>query len=180
MVYRLKFEETTIDREYIYNGKIINLRKDKIEQHDGKQFMREIVEHNGGVGVVAVNKEGKLLLVTQYRKPFEEMLMEIPAGKLEKGENPYDCAARELEEETGFIPDALDLMAVIYPSPGFLTEKLYIYFCNKMSKGKINFDEGEHLITQQVDYETAVSKVYSGEIKDAKTVVGILMAKKYL
>lgn len=174
------FEETTLEREYVYNGKVINLRKDKIRQNDGKQYTREIVEHNGGVGVVAVTEDGNVLLVSQFRKPFEEMLLEIPAGKLEKGENPYDCAVRELEEETGFIPESLELLAVIYPSPGFLTEKLYIYFCNKMKKGKMNFDEGEQIINHQIDYESAVSKVFSGEIKDAKTVVGILMAKKYI
>jgi ADP-ribose pyrophosphatase len=176
----MNFDEKTIEHEYLYNGKVINLRKDIIEQHDGKQFVREIVEHNGGVGIVAVDNEGKLILVSQYRKPFEEVLVEIPAGKLEKGEVPYDCAVRELEEETGYKPVELSLLTVVYPSPGFLTEKLYIYFCNKMVKGNINFDEGENLTTEHMDYEAALKKVYSGEIKDAKTVIGILMAKKYI
>lgn len=176
----MNFEEKTIEQEYIYKGKIINLRKDKIEQHDGKQFLREIVEHNGGVGIVAIDDEGNIILVSQYRKPFEEVLVEIPAGKIEKGEDPYLCAVRELEEETGFIPLKLELMTVLYPSPGFLTEKLHIYFCKDMIKGKINFDEGENLTSKHVKYEEALKQVYSGEIKDAKTVVGILMANKYI
>lgn len=176
----MNFEEKTIDCEYLYKGKVITLRKDKIEQHNGKQFMREIVEHNGGVGIVAIDNEENIILVSQYRKPFEEVLVEIPAGKLEKGEKPEECAARELEEETGYKPVNLELMTIIYPSPGFLTEKLYIYFCNSMVKGKVNFDEGENLTSQYINYKDALEKVYSGEIKDAKTVVGILMAKKFI
>lgn len=176
----MNFIEKTIESEYLYKGKIINLRKDKIEQHDGKQFLREIVEHNGGVGIVAIDNEGKLLLVTQYRKPFEEMLIEIPAGKLEKNEIPEECAARELEEETGFKPIELKFMTAVYPSPGFLTEKLHIYFCNKMVPGTIHFDEGEHLTTMRVSIGEALTMIANGQIKDAKTVIGILMAKQYI
>jgi ADP-ribose pyrophosphatase len=176
----MNFEEKTIDSEYLYRGKVITLRKDKIEQHDGKQYIREIVEHNGGVGIVAITPEGKLILVSQFRKPFNEVLVEIPAGKLEINEEPYSCAVRELEEETGYKPLKLVLMTTIYPSPGFLSEKLYIYFCNTMVKGRINFDEGENLLSHYIDFDEALEKVYSGEIKDAKTIVGILMAKKYL
>lgn len=176
----MNFEERTIESEYLYRGKVITLRKDKIEQHDGKQYIREIVEHNGGVGIVAITPERKLILVSQFRKPFNEVLMEIPAGKLEINEEPYSCGVRELEEETGYKPIKLELMTTIYPSPGFLSEKLYIYFCNNMVKGEINFDEGENLVSHYIDYEEALLKVYSGEIKDAKTVVGILMAKKYI
>lgn len=176
----MKFEEKTLKSEYIFKGKVITLRKDLVEQHDHKQFEREIVEHNGGVGIVAIDKEGRIILVSQFRKPFENILLEIPAGKLEKGEDPYDCAVRELEEETGFIPQRLELMTTIYPSPGFLTEKIYIYFCREMVSGKINFDDGEHLVTTHIDYKEALEKVYSGEIKDAKTVVGILLANKFI
>jgi ADP-ribose pyrophosphatase len=176
----MNFEEKTIESEYLFRGKVITLRKDKIEQHNGKQFIREIIEHNGGVGIVAITPDRKLILVSQFRKPFNEILVEIPAGKLELYEEPYNCAVRELEEETGFKPLKLELMTTIYPSPGFLTEKLYIYFCNSMVKGEINFDEGENLLTHYIDYEEALEKVHSGEIKDAKTVVGILMAKKYI
>lgn len=176
----MNFGEKTIESDYLYRGKVITLRKDKIEQSDGKQYIREIVEHNGGVGIVAITPEGKIILVSQFRKPFDEVLVEIPAGKLEINEEPYNCAVRELEEETGYKPLDLELMTTIYPSPGFLSEKLYIYFCNKMEKGKINFDEGENLLSHYIDFEEALDKVYSGEIKDAKTIVGILMAKKYI
>lgn len=176
----MNFTEKTIESEYLYRGKIINLRKDKIEQHDGKQFLREIVEHNGGVGIVAIDEEGKVILVTQYRKPFEEELIEIPAGKLEKNEVPSECAARELEEEAGFKPVKLKLMTVVYPSPGFLTEKLYIYFCNKMEQGTVNFDEDEHLTSIHVQYDEAIEMINNGKIKDAKTIIGLLMAKQYI
>jgi ADP-ribose pyrophosphatase len=175
----MSFIEKTVESEYLYRGKIINLRKDKIEQPDGKQFLREIVEHNGGVGIVAFDLEGNVILVTQYRKPFEEVLIEIPAGKLEKDEVPIECAAREMEEETGFKPIKLDLMTVVYPSPGFLTEKLYIYFCNQMQQGILNFDEGEHLTSQHIPYDKAIEMIHSGEIKDGKTIIGLLMAKQF-
>lgn len=97
----MDFKETTLSQNYIHKGKIINLRVDEVQLPSGKKALREIVEHNGGVGIVAVNDKKEIILVKQFRKPFDEVLIEIPAGKLEKGEDPYNCALRELEEETG-------------------------------------------------------------------------------
>lgn len=173
----MQFTEKTIESEYLYQGKIINLRKDKIEQQDGRQFMREIVEHHGGVGIVAITEANEVLLVTQFRKPFEELVIEIPAGKLELGENPIECAARELEEETGFIAEKLTHLITVYPSPGFLTEQLHLYAAQGLSHGAVHLDDGEHLTSQSIDFNEALKMIEDGRIKDAKTVIGLLLMK---
>lgn len=176
----MNFKEVTISQNYIHKGKIINLRVDEVELPSGRKSLREIVEHNGGVGVVAVNEKKEIILVKQFRKPFEEVLIEIPAGKLEKGEEPIRCAERELEEETGKKALNLQLLNVLYTSPGFSNEKLYIYFCDKMQEGKINPDEDENLEILYVKYEEAIKMIKNGDIKDAKTIAGILAAEKLI
>lgn len=176
----MDFKETTLSQNYIHKGKIINLRVDEVQLPSGKKALREIVEHNGGVGIVAVNDKKEIILVKQFRKPFDEVLIEIPAGKLEKGEDPYNCALRELEEETGKKALELKLLNVLYTSPGFSNEKLYIYLCTKMEDGKVNPDEDENLEIMHVKYEDVINMIYNGEIKDAKTISGILAAKKFI
>lgn len=173
------FKETTISSKTVFSGKVINLRVDEVETINKNIATREIVEHNGGVGIVAFDGD-KILLVKQYRRPFDEAVLEIPAGKLEKGEEPLACAFRELEEETGYKTTVLDLMTVIYPTPGFCTEKLHIYFTNKLIKSKTNFDEDEYLELYRYTLDEAVNMIKNGEIKDAKTIVGILMAKELI
>lgn len=173
------FKETTISSKTVFSGKVINLRVDEVETINKNIATREIVEHNGGVGIVAFDGD-KILLVKQYRRPFDEAVLEIPAGKLEKGEEPLACAFRELEEETGYKTTDLDLMTVIYPTPGFCTEKLHIYFTNKLIKSKTNFDEDEYLELYRYTLDEAVNMIKNGEIKDAKTIVGILMAKELI
>ncbi|QCX32681.1 NUDIX hydrolase [Caloramator sp. E03] len=176
----MNFKEITISQKYIHKGKIINLRVDEVELPSGRKSSREIVEHNGGVGIVAINEKKEIILVKQFRKPFEEVLIEIPAGKLEKGEEPIKCAVRELEEETGKKALSLKLMNILYTSPGFSNEKLYIYLCTEMEDGKVNPDEDENLEIMYVKYEDALNMIYNGEIKDAKTISGILAAKKFI
>lgn len=176
----MDFKETTIERQYIHKGRVINLRIDRVKLPDGKTSTREIVEHNGGVGIVALNEKRELILVRQFRKPFEEVLIEIPAGKIEKGEEPYNCALREFEEETGNRSLELELISEIYPSPGFSDEKLYIYFCKSMEKGNVKLDEDENVDVIYVPYDEALNMINSGRIKDAKSIIGILMAKKFI
>jgi ADP-ribose pyrophosphatase len=176
----MDFEEKTVESEYIYRGKIINLRKDIVKLYNGRTSVREIVEHKGGVGIVAVNEKGKIILVKQYRKPYDEAIIEIPAGKLELGEEPSVCASRELEEETGYVPVKLDLLTIMYPSPGFTNEKLHIYYCSEMKKGTLHPDEDENLEIMYVDFKAAVDMINNGEIKDAKTIAGILLAKELI
>lgn len=176
----MEFNEKTIESKYIYNGKILNLRRDKVETPRGREAYREIVEHNGGVAIFAVNDKKEVIMVSQFRKPFDEVLLELPAGKLEKDEDPLDCGIRELEEETGYKAKKMELMNVIYPSPGFSDEKLYIYFCDEMEKSSTNFDEDEVIQIEYIPYDKAVDMIYKKEIADAKSIIGILMAGKYI
>lgn len=173
----MKFCEDTISSEYIYKGRVVTLRKDIVRLHDGSTSKREIIEHNGGVGIVAVNEKNEIILVRQYRKPYDEVIIEIPAGKLEKGEKPADCAVRELEEETGNIPEKLELLNIMYPSPGYTSEKIYIYFSKDLKTGKVHLDEGENVETVMVPVNEAVQMILDGKINDSKTIIGILMVK---
>lgn len=176
----MNFKETTIEKEYIYKGKIIDVRRDKVELPNGNTSIREIVEHNGAVGIVAINKKNEIIMVRQYRKPFEEVLLEIPAGKIEGKEEPLECGKRELQEETGFKPLKMELMSTIYTSPGFTNERIYIFFCKDMEMGTTNYDSDEFIQTEYIPYERAVEMIYENKIKDAKTIAGILMAKKFI
>lgn len=173
------FKEKTLKSNYLFNGKVINLRIDEVQTYSNKTSTREIVEHNGGVGIVAV-EDGNVFLVRQYRRPFDEIIYEIPAGKLEKGEEPLNCAFRELEEETGYKALDLKLMTSIYTSPGFCTERLYIYFCDKMTKTETNFDEDEYLELIKVPILEAKKMILDGTIKDAKSIIGILMLNDFI
>ncbi|SHF01291.1 MULTISPECIES: NUDIX hydrolase [Caloramator] len=173
------FKEKTLKSNYLFKGKVINLRIDEVETYSNRISTREIVEHNGGVGIVAV-EDGNVFLVRQYRRPFDEIIYEIPAGKLEMGEEPLSCAYRELEEETGYKALDMKLMTSIYTSPGFCTEKLYIYFCDKMVKTKTNFDEDEYLELIKVPILEAKKMILDGTIKDAKSIVGILMLNDFI
>ena len=168
--------EKEISSQSIYRGAILNLKRDTVSLPDGKTAYREIVEHRGGSSVVCV-KDGKILLVRQFRYAIGEEVLEIPAGKLEKGENPMETAKRELEEEGGIIADELFLLAEIYPTPAYSKEHIYVYLAKGLSEGKMHLDDTEFLSTCWLDFDKAYDMVLNGEIKDAKTVVGILKYK---
>lgn len=174
--------EKTLSSECIYKGKILNLRCDRVEipGTDGKTSTREIVEHKGAVAIVAIDGKGRVILEKQFRKAAEEILIEIPAGKLEEEENPEKCAERELEEETGFMPGSLRHLATIYSSPGFTNEKIHVYMATDLKKGSIHPDEDERIDLMYVSLDEAIDMINNGNIRDAKTVVGILTAKQYL
>ena len=176
----MSYNEETIERNYVYEGKIIKVRVDKVKLHGGRISKREVVEHNGGVGIVALTDNNELIMVKQFRKPFESEILEIPAGKLEEKESPLDCGTRELEEETGFKPKEMKFLGEIYPSPGFSKEVLYLYFTKNMEKGKVHLDEGEFIDVEYIKFDEAKDMIYNGKIKDAKTIAGILMAEKYI
>lgn len=172
----MEFYETTISSKLVYSGKILNLRLDKVELPNGKTSTREIVEHPGAVAIVALNEKDEVLMVKQYRKPVEEALLEIPAGKLEKGEHPDASAERELMEETGFFARDLRHIMDFYTSPGFSGEKMYLYLARDLEKKARPADEDEYIEMHTVPFEQAVRKVYDGSIKDAKTIAGLLLA----
>lgn len=172
----MDYSEKTVHTRNIFEGNVLKLRVDEVLLPDGQTSTREIVTHNGGVGIVAV-KDKKIILVKQFRKPLEDCTLEIPAGKLEQDENPADCALREMEEETGFKPQGLKHLVTLYPSPGFSSEKLYIYLAEGLAPGRLNRDSDEFMDIEYVDIHEALSMIKDGRIMDAKTICGILMYK---
>lgn len=169
--------EKTIEKEVVFEGRIITVRKDKAELGDGSIVPRELVIHSGGVCVVPLTDDNKVIMVRQFRYAFGEPLLEIPAGKLEKGEEHRSAALRELEEETGAKCTSFEYLGVCYPSVAYLTEKIHMYLARGLSFGKAHLDEGEFLDVMQIPLDEAVEMVMRGEIPDAKTQIALLKTK---
>lgn len=172
----MRLEEKTVRKNYIYQGKIVNLRCDDAELPDGKPCKREIVEHPGGACVLCV-EDGNVVLVRQFRYAYGEELLEIPAGKLERGEDPMLAAKRELEEETGLVADLVPL-TVLYPTPGYSNEKIYLYAAKNVRTGTKHPDEDEFLDVVKLPVETVLGLIESGAIRDGKTIVALLLYLK--
>ncbi len=168
----MKLAEKTVEKHYIYRGKIINVRCDDAELPDGRACKREVVEHMGGASVLCVF-EGKVALVRQFRYAYGEELYEIPAGKLNAGEDPMLAAGRELTEETGLIAGKLIPLFVLYPTPGYTNEKIYIYRAEEVTRGEQHLDEGEFLNVEYLPVATVKEMIARGEIRDAKTIVAV-------
>lgn len=169
------FEEKTISSEYLYKGKIINLRRDEVEIVSGGKSYREIVEHKGGVGLGAITDDGKIVLVRQFRKPLERDILEIPAGKIEGNEDPMETAVRELKEETGYSAKDIQLIGKIYPSVGYTTELIYLFLCTGLSPGETEFDESESIEIEEYELKELYKMAVNGEIEDGKTLAMILL-----
>lgn len=167
----MKFEEKTLSKETIYKGKVIDVEKHLVELPDQQTSYREIVKHNGAVAICAVTPENNVLLVKQYRKAMEKELLEIPAGKLEPGEDRVSAAKRELEEETGYIADSLTLIGEVYGSPGFCNELISIYFADNLKKGNMQLDEDEFVENINYTIEDVEKAVNARSINDAKTLI---------
>lgn len=173
-------KEKTITSETKFEGKIIKARVENVELENGQKAYREFVDHPGGVGVVAITPGRKMLMVQQFRKAIEGETIEIPAGKLEGGEDPLECGKRELEEETGYKAKEFISLGYIYPSPGFTNEKTYIYLAKDLYKGTVNPDEDEFLDILEIPIEEIHSMIMKNEINDAKSVVGFYKAMEYI
>lgn len=169
--------EKQISSELIYDGKIIKVFRDKVEVENGHITYREVVRHHGGVGILALNHD-KIILVEQYRYPYAEKTLEIPAGKLEPGEDVESCALRELEEETGYSSLKVLPITQIYPTPGYCDELLHIYEAKNIFKveNPAVGDDDEYIDVIELDLLDAYRKVIDGTIKDAKTVIAIMHA----
>lgn len=172
--------EETIEKKEIYNGRVLKFRVDTVSLPDGSTDTRELVFHPGGVGVVAMDDDGYVYMVSQFRKPYDEILLEIPAGKLEKGENPEKAALRELEEETGVSCKELVSLGEFYPSVGYTDEVLRLYLAKGITQGKPHPDDDEYVEISRVHISELVAGIMSGEIKDGKTIAAILKTKIYL
>jgi ADP-ribose pyrophosphatase len=169
-------EEKTIRRNDIFSGRVINVHVDEIMLPDGKLSKREVVDHCKGVCVLALDSEGGIYLVEQYRYPVEKQIYEIPAGKVEEGEDVFECATRELSEEIGAEGRDYEFLGSFYVSPGFTNEEIFMYFCRIEKMGDNHLDEGEFLNVYRFCKEEIYSLIDSHEIKDGKTILAFYMA----
>ncbi|WMJ24199.1 NUDIX hydrolase [Paludicola sp. MB14-C6] len=176
----MKLYERTIDTERIYEGKILNLRKDTVLLENGSQATREVIEHNGAVCIVAVDKDDKIYFVKQFRHPFQRVMLEVPAGKIDKGESPIDAAHRELEEEIGMKATEIIPMGEFYPSVAYLTEVIYMYIAKGLIPSQQHLDDDEFLKIEKMTLGQACDLIYTNEIKDGKTIAAILKASQLL
>lgn len=171
----MKFFEKTISEKEIYKGKIIHVHVDQVELENGKTAMREVVDHPGGVCVAALNKNNELVLVRQFRYPYKKVLLELPAGKLEPGEDPFEAMKREQLEETGTIGENYISLGELYPTGGYCGEIIRLWACRIIGEmNSLQLDEDEFLDTELIPLDTAVEMVCNNEIPDAKTQIGIL------
>lgn len=174
----MNLTEKQLATEYIYEGRIIKLRRDTAELPDGKTAFREVVEHNGGVCVVPITDDGKIILVEQYRYPYSEIIAEIPAGKRDSAEEePLLTGKRELKEEVGASANNFIFLGELYPSPGYCGEIIWMYAATGLSFGDSCPDEDEFLNVKAYPLDDVVEKILSGKIKDAKTQAAVLKVK---
>ena len=173
-------KETTVSSDLIYTGKTIQLRVDTVEVPNKGYQKREIIEHKGAVAIVAITDDNKVVLVKQYRKAIEKELYELPAGKIEIGETPLECAIRELKEETGYSVDSLKLIHKYYTTPGFSNQLVFIYLAKNLIPGESHLEEDEFLEVYEIDREEAYNMVINNEICDSKTAIGLLLTKELI
>ncbi len=167
--------EKTLESEIVYDGKIMTVKRDKVELVNGDTSYREIVLHNGGATIAALTDDDEFLLVRQYRYACGGVIYELPAGKLEKGEDPARCAARELEEETGYVADKIELLTAMLPTPGYSSEHIYVYKATGLRKTAQRLDDDEFLEVEKIKRSDALKMIKDNVITDAKTIVGILL-----
>lgn len=174
----LGFFEQTEDSTGIFSGRIITVLEDTVALVDGSRAKREIVKHNGGVAVVPITDSNDILMVRQFRAPYKETIYEIPAGKLEKAEDPLTAGIRELEEECGVTADNIFELGKIYPTPGYCSEIIHIYGASDLKQSTQRLDEGEFLDVYRIPLDEAFQKCMSGEFRDAKTIIGIMKIRE--
>lgn len=170
----MELEEKTLSTKTIFEGRVIKVRHDEVELPGGKTSKREVVDHNGGVCVAILTQDDCIYLVRQFRYPYMEVIAEVPAGKLEKGEDPYEAGMREAHEETGCCPRRLFSLGKFYPTPGYCGEIIHLYWTNDYELKEQKLDEGEFLNVEKVPFDKALEMVMSGEITDGKTQAVIL------
>lgn len=176
----MDLSEKRIDSETVYKGVIVDVSMDRAELCDGRIVRREVVYHPGGAAVIPIDDDGFCYCVRQYRYPMQKMMLEVPAGKLDKGEEHRICAERELSEETGLSAKELIYLGACCTSPGFSTEVLHIYLALGLTQGTSHTDDGEFLNVEKHHIDKLLDMVMTGQIDDGKTVIAVLKAKKYL
>jgi len=170
--------EKTVNCKNLYNGKIVKLDIETVLLPNGNITEREIIRHPGAVAILPIDSNENIYFIKQFRKAINDILIEIPAGKLEIGEEPYKCALRELQEEIGYTSNKLTLINTIYTSPGFADEIIYIYKAEELVKSQLKKDEDEFIDICIFHKSQVFDMIKNGEIKDAKTIVALLTAFK--
>ncbi len=172
----MDFEEKTLSSQEIFKGRIVKLRVDQVLLPNGKQSTREVIEHRGAVAILALDADDNVIMVKQYRKPIEQVLLEIPAGTLEPNEEPLVCAQRELREETGYAAGKWQKIVSYYSAPGFTNEELHLFLATDLSSGEIEPDEDEFVETVAIPLQQAYQSIFDGQIKDSKSIIGLQYA----
>lgn len=168
--------EEKISSEEIFNGKIVHLFRDTVRLPNGKEATREVMRHVGAAAVVPLTDDGNVILVRQYRYPFAQVMLEIPAGKLDPGEEPLECAKRELLEETGVIAQDFVYLGAFYPSVAMLDEVIHLFLARNFTKGDSNLDADEFLNVEQRPLSALVEEIMAGGVPDGKTQAAVLKA----
>ena len=168
-------ERVTASRR-IYDGRIVNLREDSVELADAKPALREVVEHSDVVAIVPIDLDGNVLLVRQYRLPAGDVLLEVPAGGVDEGERPEDAAQRELREETGYRAERLERISGFFVSPGYCTEFIHVFLATGLTESALDADPDEDIVVERLPLSEAIALIDAGEIKDAKSIIGLLLA----
>jgi ADP-ribose pyrophosphatase len=176
----MDYEEKTVSVKHIYKGNIIDVDLVTVTLPDGRTTTRDIVRHPGASVIIPLNEKGEIYMVKQYRKPLEAVSLEIPAGKLDPGEDPLDCARRELMEETGLKARNIIYLTSIHSTPGFSDEVLHMYVAVGLVEGKSCADADEFISTEKHKVEDLSDMILSGKITDAKSIIGILMAERII
>ncbi|MBP2625583.1 MAG: hydrolase [Firmicutes bacterium] len=169
-------EEKILDSKVVFKGNLLTVYCDKVELPNGKEAGREFIRHPGAVAVVPITQEGNIVLVRQYRYPVGKAILEVPAGKLDKGEHPEDCARRELEEETGYVAHTIKRLSSIYTTPGFTDEVIHLYIAEHLTLAKQRPDEDEFLDVEVYTKDQIRLMINDGTINDAKSMLALLLA----
>ena len=172
-------KETKLSSKIIFQGRLLDVRKDEVELPNGKTSTREWINHPGAVCCIPILPDGKIALIRQYRYPVQSEMIELPAGKLEKAEKPEVCALRELEEEIGYRTNKLTFLTHIHPAIGFANEKMWLYLAEELEKKDTKLDDDEFLELIPTSLDDAVEMVWSHEITDVKTIIGLLWVEKH-
>lgn len=176
----MELREVTIESTEAFSGRLVKLRVDRVRLPNGRESTREIVVHRGAIAVVPLADNDKIVMIRQFRQAAGEVLVEIPAGTLEPGEDPDACAHREMQEEIGYRADRLELMFRSYLAPGYSTEMLHTFLARGLTQVSAEREPDEFIEVIEVPIDEALRMIQTGEIKDAKTICGVLMAKRTL